>query len=233
MVSDFSFRSYIFSHKKTKNDPDLIESKIVKKIFGDLKLSKKKASAPTNTRYDVLHKTLLRVVKKYYNETCWDNKYNFGQAKNQKCGILENVDRIWEQRFKKYFSEEEIAKTAPLSLLVTSRKELDKYPVTEFFMVKIMVACITARGIMKRYVWRYEVRKAFNKYYNTLTKYSSITLHSLLAFKPFVTVFKEFLASEDFSRMMKTDETLTKNRELYVEKVAELSLIMDNSTLTN
>ncbi|CAI2378107.1 unnamed protein product [Moneuplotes crassus] len=182
---------------------------------------KKKPQSDTNTRDDVLHKTLFRAVKKFYSQECCNTRHVFAHSKNQESQILQKIDQVCKTRFASLFSEAEIEKAAPLELLALDKKQLAKFPLNDFFMAKLMVASISARMIMKKYIGKYEVRKVYVKYYNVLNKYSYGKLVNLLTLKPFQTVFKEFLTSSEFAQMLREDKTLKKHHDLYKAKAQE------------
>jgi len=178
----------------------------------------------------VLHKTLFRAVKKFYSFECCNTRHIFAHSKNQESQILSKIDQICKLRFGSLFTEAEISKAAPLELLAKDKKQLSSFPLNDYYMVKLMVASISARMIMKKYIGKYEVRKVYVKYYNVLNKYSFGKLSNLLALKPFQTVFKQFLTSAEFKHMLANDKTLSKHPDLYKAKAQEfLKMIAEMS----
>lgn len=134
---------------------------------------------------------------------------------------------VCNQRFKRFFTEEEMRNTPSLVEVIKPKKICDRdEQITDYFNVKLMVASIAARMIMKKYIGRYDVRRVFTKYYSVLSQYSFKRVLSLIKVKPFQIVFQEFITSEDFQEMLESDDTLSKLKELYSEKANRLITIM-------
>ncbi|CAI2367648.1 unnamed protein product [Moneuplotes crassus] len=195
----------------------------------------KKVSPPKNNksvnaqREDVIFKILLRSVKRFYcQECCNNNNLIYTQGKEEEEPIFIKIDEICKQRFTKYFSEEEISRSHPLTILhdpkfsVYSNKSL-------YFELKLMIACLAVRLIMKKYVSKCSLKRIHTKYYDLISKFSRSRLTSILKVKSFQIIFEEFFTSEEFRIMLETDESLSKNKEIYEEKSERLIQILKRS----
>lgn len=130
-------------------------------------------------------------------------------------------------RFSKFFTEEEIKASVPITLLASPKKNMEMYELNDFYMVKVMVASIAVRMVMKKYWGRYEISKVYSKYYNVLSKYSHKKLVILLNVKPFQIIWKDFFISDDFQMMLRNDETLSRNREIFQMKAKNFLKIIE------
>lgn len=155
-------------------------------------------------RDDVLLKILLRSVKRFYCKICCEsNNLIFPNQDGEEVNIFQKIDEVCFQRFESYFSEEERVNTPSLTTVLEPKFIQTDDSHSQFFQVKLMVACMTVRMIMKKYIGKCKLRKVYTKYYDVISKYSYKRLVLLLKIKPFQIVMKEFLESDDYQEMVR------------------------------
>lgn len=168
-------------------------------------------------------KILLRSVKRFYCKICCEsNNLIFPNQDGEEVNIFKKIDEVCLQRFVSYFSEEERRNTPSLITVLdpTFYKTADSH--SDYFQVKLMVACLTIRMIMKKYIGKWKLRKVYTKYYDVISKYSYKRLILLLKIKPFQIVMEEFLSSNDFQEMLDTDDSLVTDKEAYSDKAVKI-----------
>lgn len=97
-----------------------------------------------------------------------------------------------------------------------------------YFQVKLMVASLTVRMIMKKYMGKCKLRKTYTKYYEVISNYSYRRLVALLKVEPFKIVLEQFLKSDDFEEMLLTDESLLTDQENYRWKAQSILDVIEN-----
>ena len=184
----------------------------------------KKVIPPNNSknggakREDVMYKILLRTAKRFYWKIwCDNNNLIHTKTKEEELPIFDRIDEVCKARFTKYFSEDEIEQAPHLRKLHEKGFCVNKSD-SEYFRVKILVACLTARLMMKKYVSKWNLRRTYAKYYDVISKYSCKRLHAILSVKAFRIIFDEFFNSEDFEEMLQTDESLKEEQVAYRER---------------
>lgn len=174
----------------------------------------KKRSA--RDRSDWINKTLFRTVKKFYNNVICKNKHIFAKTKGDEIEIFTKIDEICKSRFVGTFPAEVIEETPSLWIIMELRANRNiKVTLNEYFDIKLMVASLSWRRIIKKYIGQYPVRRVYERYYQTLTRYSNRRLIGLMRLKPFKVVFNEFLKSGDFEDMLINDSTLNQSTDSY------------------
>lgn len=143
--------------------------------------------------------------------------------------IFDRIDTVCEQRFKTYFSPSEIQNSPKLNSLHTKGFRLSKVD-SEFYILKVIIACLTVRLVMKKYISKCKLRRTYDKYYDIISKYSSKRLFTLLRIKTFQIIFKEFFTSPDFEEMLNSDESLMVDKASYSDKASKIMHLINSKS---
>ncbi|CAI2360437.1 unnamed protein product [Moneuplotes crassus] len=169
----------------------------------------------SDKREDVLYKILIRAIKRYYWQRCCEgNSLISHLSKEEELRVFDELDSIANQRFAKYFHEDELKHTPKLSILHDPSFVLSKN-LSVFLEIKVLLASIIIRKNMKRYINRCSLRRVCEKYYQIIYKYSYKRLGTLLKSKSVQLIFLDFFESEEFQQMLETDESLEKDKDAY------------------
>jgi hypothetical protein len=125
-------------------------------------------------------------------------------------------------RFSSYFTQEERDEAPCLTKFLKHGVKTEVVENSMFLQVKLMVACLTVRMIMKRYLGKCNLRKFYARYYDVISKYSYKRLIHLLKIQPFQIVIVEFFQSPDFEEMLNSDESLLSDKEMYKLKAGRI-----------
>ena len=195
-----------------------IKSKLCKK---DFLYCNKKVSKDLSTRLDVVNKTFIRSIKRYY-DNIWCNKKRIKSHKNVSA-VAEAwswIDQICKDKFKNYFSRDEILETLPTFDLLTEN-ESNKFQndsSSKYSDVKLLVASMTMPDVLKVYMKTKSRKATFSTFSNVIYKYSHKNMFKLINNKTFKTILDQFVRSPDFEEILKTDETLKRFPDLYRQK---------------
>ena len=155
-----------------------------KRIFKDLHL-----------RLDVVNKTFVRSIKRYYDNLCC-NKKRIKSAKNVSA-VAEAwnwIDEIWKTKFKDYFNQDEILETLPtFELLTTKESNISQNDSSSKYSdVKLLVACMTMPDVLKVYMKTKSRKITFTTFSNAIYKYSHKNMLKLMENKTFNIILDQY-----------------------------------------
>ena len=185
-----------------------------KRVFKDLHL-----------RLDVVNKTFIRSIKRYYDDIWCDNKriksHTNVQGVSKTCNI---IDRIWKTNFKDYFKISEIDNTpSTLNLLSCKDYDGDFNGDAKYADLKLLIACMTMPDVLKAYMKTKTRKLMFTMFSNVVYKYSHKNMQKLIENSTFKIILKQYVMSPDFELMLRTDETLKRYPDLYKQKGISLT----------
>ena len=213
---DFKTKDYKYEHDRNWKiiDNSSKPQKNKKRVFKDLHL-----------RLDVVNKTFIRSIKRYYDDICCGNKriksHTNVEGVSNACNI---IDRIWKTNFKDYFKISEIDNTpSTLNLLSCKDYDGDLNGDAKYADLKLLIASMTMPDVLKVYMKTKTRKIMFTMFSNVIYKYSHKNMQKLMDNRAFKIILKQYVKSPDFELMLMTDDTLKRYSDLYRQK--GLSLI--------
>lgn len=161
--------------------------------------------ADLSLRNDVVNKTILRAIKKYYTDKLKASTQFFDtKAKGLRKKIyVSSVDELVKSEFigkngQEIFNSSEIETTS------------------------LYLCWIIKPEYLARKYLTYEKQKFRKIYDSCLRYYSNINYERLMRFEAFSNIFKCFVTSGNFEQMAKSDSTLSRTPELYIARANEM-----------
>ena len=182
--------------------------------------SKKQTSKNLHLRLDVVNKTFIRSIKRYYDDLCCDNKriksHTNVEGVSKACNI---IDRICKTNFKDYFKISEIDNTtSTLNLLSCKDFDGDYNGDANYADLKLLIASMTMPDVLKVYMKTKTRKLMFTMFSNVIYKYSHKNMQKLIENSTFKIILKQYVRSPDFELMLMTDDTLKRYPDLYRKK---------------
>lgn len=176
-------------------------------------------------RKDVVNKNFIRAIKRHY-DNIWAGNKRVKSIKNEKATthVWDNIDRICEIRFSKYFESSTIfgaVKTYDLLIRKPSNTK-DAKDVT-YEDMKYLIASIVMPDVWKMAYKSHMRQSIMTAFSNVAYKYSHKKLKIMLKMPIFKLFIKQFVESEDFEYMLNNDATLKRSPDIYREKGFEFA----------
>jgi len=167
-------------------------------------------------RKDVVYKTLLRSVKRYYSsefESRTEYQTLTKSKQDKKCGKI--IDKFTREMF-----------TGQLTSCSEGESEKLTINGVEFSEVASFILALIIPSYVKRNCRNTPTYTIYDTFYECLYRYSHKRLESALAISSIACVFKIFLEGPVFENLLQNDGTLSKNREAFESaKVEFLDII--------
>ena len=204
---------------KNCNNEHEIESEIIDKPSSPLNF-KKRVFKDLHSRLDVVNKTFVRSIKRYYDSVCCGNKriksHTNVEAVSQACNL---IDRIWKTNFKDYFKISEIDTTpSTFSLLTCKDYDGNINGDAKYADLKLLIGCMTMPDVLKVYMKTKTRKNLFILFSNTIYKYSHKNMIKLMENRTFEVILDQYVKSPAFELMLRTDNTLKRYPDLYRQK---------------
>ncbi|CAI2368999.1 unnamed protein product [Moneuplotes crassus] len=216
-------KSNIKPRKMLRNQPGQEVMKIPSKIEEQSKEEEKSLSnkemkhhekEPLSLRKDVVYKTLIRSLKRRVTEKC-DLSLQKGWSKcDKEKAYFSEVDKLFLESYSTFFPTEQ---NRNIIELITDREfmRVDKFNVFNKENTKIYLCLLIIPEVIKPYLKNQKRRCQHKLIYDCLYKYSHKKLDKLLQSEFFSFLFKQYVDSGDFERMLQQDKTLEKHRDAY------------------
>ena len=169
-------------------------------------------------RKDVVYKTLLRSVKRYYStEFETRTEYATLTKSKQEKRCLKIIDRFTRNIFADYLTSEQNAEG----------ETKEKIKGIDFDLISAFVLALIIPSYVKRNMKHTETFKTYDTFYEWLYRYSHKRLEAALAIPAVAWVFKIFLDGSTFENLLLNDSTLSKDQEAYLAAKNEFIDIID------
>ena len=208
-----------------------------------------------STRQDVVNKTLIRSLKKYYTQ-------QFKTALKENTGDASKI-RNYNKAIDKFVNENVVVVDDSNSDLLPQTKTKHRFRVDTTLMaephskelverIKILVRVIIQKpdremeklksdqpsNLVKtdtpawasafKHTDAGYVRSLYKAFYECLYNYSHKKLEALIAYKEFCVLFADFYISKKFESLKNSDATLSKHKEVYETAAGNLAdIILD------
>ncbi|CAI2378486.1 unnamed protein product [Moneuplotes crassus] len=183
-----------------------------------------------STRQDVVNKTIIRSIKRYYCEAFADGNtmiYFLHKSDGPKC--LRNIDQYCLSHFGPKLGILEADSVYSLQDFFDKKTKIKKMVfkenIAKFYEIKVTFACILLKIPMKKCFGFPFVKKAYNSIYEVLYNYSVRKLEKLFECQGMVSIFEHFCESGILDRLMKEDPTLSLNPEGYQKGVQRIKAL--------
>lgn len=190
-----------------------------KTTVGKMKLNKLK-----NLRADVVNKTFIRSIRRYYSALLWNVSEENRQMNIEEDpeSVLQSIDSFCNEIFLTQFPEVDISKTITAGGLFSSTHKGVVYTadqrILSLYELKMLLTSMLLRNTAKKYIMTRMVKTQYSCYYDVVYKYSHKKMMRLLKLASFKLLFQHFVNSGGLDKMLAEDETLNANCDLYKEK---------------
>jgi len=174
-----------------------------------------KASRPFSLRKDVVYKTLIRSLKRFLTEKCNPEIPSFWTKEQKETAHFEQIEILFDKYYSDAFNEN--SKNRSLKVIIHDREfmRLDASNKFDPENLKIYLCLLVFPEMIKAYLKNQKRRCQQKLIYDCLYKYSHKKLDKLLQSEFFTFLFKDYVKSGSFHKMMNSDETLRKHKDTY------------------
>lgn len=215
-------------------------------VIGPFTILRKQEPTKFSTRQDVVNKTLIRSLKKYYTQQF---KSSLGPRGGKHLNGSDNVDKFIKNHIKLISdkrdpSKKYISLVNPKSKFCISQGNLSETEVQDlFYKIKKLIKVIIQKPekdfepmmrlsptdaenakthptvvIIERET-SHKFQRMCKAFYECLYNYSHKKLEVLIEYQEFCILFADFYQSQKFEHIKNRDNTMSKNKEVY-EKAA-------------
>jgi hypothetical protein len=199
----------------------LEKDKLIEESKDEMKLqhikSKEKSKCPLSLRKDVVYKTLIRSLKRYLTEKCDLVVDNFWTKKEKETAFFDQIDKLFHSYYKPKFDKNESNRDVKVIIHDRNFMRVDGSNIFNSENLKIYLCLIIIPEMIKPYLKNQKRRCQYKLIYDCLYKYSHKKLDKLLESEFFNFLFNEYVDSEAFNEMVKSDDTLSKHQSTYQE----------------
>ncbi|CAI2380846.1 unnamed protein product [Moneuplotes crassus] len=206
------------------------EEKIRKNIEekeANLPKDKSNNSKEYSSRPDVVAKSVIRGVKRYFCQLlCSGNSLIQSLESDNGSQSLQKVEEYCEAHFKPDCEDTHGIEILSLQEMLI-KKNYHKDPkltpeVKLYYRLKVLLASMVLYIPLNRKHCYPFVKTSFNVFYNCIYKYSKVKINKLLKFQAFRVIFEHFVAKGQMEKMIKEDPTFSCNQEVYRKTFNEL-----------
>lgn len=188
------------------------------KMEGKTVTSENKASK--SIRSDLINKTFIRSVKRYYCELLckgYNHLQRMADDLINKC--LDNIDVMTAKIFSKNYPEVDISISLSCqALLKTLDNKFEKKCPKElvvFYEIKFLLMSMLLRNVIKKHLAIKMIKTQFTSYFDLIYKYTHRKMNRLVRLTSFQLLFKNFIDDRGLEAMLETDKTLASNADKY------------------
>jgi hypothetical protein len=157
-------------------------------------------------RKDVVYKTLLRSVKRFYStEFEIRTEYSTLTKSKQEKQWLKIIDKFTREIFAEYITPEK----------TQNGEEKETIKGVEFEQISGFMLSLIIPSFIKRNLKNTDTFKTYDTFYEWLYRYSHKRLEAALAIPEVACVFTIFMEGPIFENLLANDVTLSKNQEAY------------------
>ena len=182
--------------------------------------SEARSKSNLSGRKDVVYKTLLRSIKRYYT-TLFEEQTDYASLSKSKQDKL--CTKIIDQFVRRVFAHH-------LSQAVTENGEkVDVINKVAVDLISSFILSLVIPSYVKRNCKGTKTFEIYETFYECLYRYSHKRLETALGIQAVAAVFKIFLEGDVFEELVTTDDTLSKNQDAYRVAKAEFLDIVNKA----